>query len=90
MLTIDIRGQMYGLFNNKTLFLISIFLFEIGSAVCGAAPTMNALIVGRVICGLGGNGIYIGVMNITSAFTTLKERPVYVSYAGIAWCVGIV
>jgi hypothetical protein len=38
----------------------SVLLFEIGSAVCGAAPTMNAMIVGRVIAGSGDEGMYLG------------------------------
>jgi len=48
--------------------------FEIGSAVCGAAPSMNALIIGRAIAGLGGAGMYLGVI-ILSIFTTTTERP---------------
>jgi MFS family permease len=47
----------YGLFNVKVLIMSSFFVFEIGSAVCGAAPTSNALIVGRVIAGVGGSGM---------------------------------
>ena len=43
------RGKLYGSFEAKTLFLIAVALFEIGSAICGAAPTMNALIVGRYV-----------------------------------------
>lgn len=50
----------YGLFNVKGLIMSSFFMFEIGSAVCGAAPTSNALIVGRVIAGVGGAGMYLG------------------------------
>ena len=84
------RGKLYGLFDVKIMFLSSILLFGVGSAICGAAPSMNALIVGRIICGLGGNGIYVGVLNIISIFTTLRERPLYVSYAGATWCIGIV
>ena len=38
----------------------SIVVFEIGSAICGAAPNMNAMIVGRVIAGMGGAGMYMG------------------------------
>jgi MFS family permease len=49
-------GIAYGLFEVKWLALSSIALFEIGSAVCGAAPTMNAIIAGRVIAGAGGGG----------------------------------
>jgi len=53
-------GRAFGLFNIKVLMLSSIATFEIGSALCGAAPTMNALIVGRVIAGIGGAGMYLG------------------------------
>jgi MFS family permease len=53
----------YGLFNVKALIIFSFFVFEIGSAVCGAAPTSNALVVGRVIAGVGGAGMYLGQVN---------------------------
>lgn len=48
------------MFNLKPLFIGSIILFEAASALCGAAPTMNALIVGRAIAGVGGTGIFLG------------------------------
>jgi MFS family permease len=53
-------GALYGKVNMKWLYFISFVLFQVGSALCGAAPTMNALIVGRVITGLGGSGVYMG------------------------------
>ncbi|KAL9091340.1 MAG: hypothetical protein Q9165_004974 [Trypethelium subeluteriae] len=55
-------GKLYGQFDNKILFVSAILLFEVGSALCGAAPNMDVLIIGRLICGLGGNGIYLGLM----------------------------
>ena len=48
-------GMAFGKFNQKTLFLISLVIFEVGSTVCGAAPSMDALIWGRVIAGIGGS-----------------------------------
>lgn len=84
------RGKLFGLFDSKTMFLLAVVLFEIGSALCGAAPTMNALIVGRAICGLGGAGIYIGAMSILSVFTTEAERPMYLSLVGLTWGFGTV
>jgi len=65
-------------------------LFEIGSAICGAAPTMDALIVGRAICGVGGSGMYVGVMTLLAATTTIHERPVYVGGTGLTWGLGTV
>lgn len=58
--TILLLGSLYGAFDIKGLYLASIVLFEVGSAVCGAAPTMNAMIVGRVVAGVGGAGMYLG------------------------------
>ena len=53
-------GALYALFDVKWMFIGSLVLFEAGSALCGAAPNMNALIVGRVIAGTGGAGMYLG------------------------------
>ena len=82
------RGRLYYFFNNKTIFIIAVSLFELGSAVSGAAPNMNALIFGRVIGGAGGEGLYMGAMNISSAFTTLRDRPRWFSYYGVTWGFG--
>ncbi|KAB8236171.1 putative MFS transporter [Aspergillus alliaceus] len=82
--------QLFSQFNIKWMYIISIAIFEIGSAVCGAAPTMNAMIGGRIICGVGGVGQYIGVMNFMPRLTTMKERPIYIGAIGITWGAGTV
>jgi MFS family permease len=76
---------MYGQFNLKYLYIISIALFQVGSALCGAAPNMDVLIVGRAICGIGGAGAYVGVMTLLSVMTTDQERPAYLSIPSITW-----
>jgi len=53
-------GKIYGIFEIKWLIIASIVIFEAGSALCGAAPSANALIIGRAIAGVGGAGMYIG------------------------------
>jgi MFS family permease len=47
------RAKLYGIFSAKHLYIGSLVLFEGGSALCGGAPTMNAMIIGRAIAGLG-------------------------------------
>lgn len=42
-------SKAYGVFNVKWLYCGHVLMFELGSAVCGAAPNMNAMIVGRTI-----------------------------------------
>ena len=70
--------------------MVSVLIFEAGSAVCGSFTTANALIVGRVVCGVGGSGIYIGSVTIFSRLTLTAERPLYLSLVGLAWCFGVV
>lgn len=73
-------GKLFGLFDAKWLYVGSSVLFNVGSAICGAAPTMDALIVGRVLAGMGGNGMYLGVMTLLSVNTSDRERPGYLSF----------
>jgi MFS family permease len=62
-------GRLYDLVDIKILVLGSIALFEGGSALCGGAPNMDALIVGRVIAGIGGAGMYLGYVPVISSRT---------------------
>ncbi|KAI9147511.1 Efflux pump alnA [Paramyrothecium foliicola] len=85
-----IWGRIYGQFNSKWFYIFNVFLFEVGSAICGAAPNMEAMIVGRAICGVGGAGLYVGCMTLIAQTTSLQERPLYVSATGLTWGIGIV
>jgi MFS family permease len=85
-----IWGKIFGQFNAKWTYILSVFVFEVGSAVCGAAPNMNALIIGRAICGVSGSGMYVGLMTLLAATTTIHERPMYVGGGGFIWGVGTV
>lgn len=53
-------GKAYAIFDTKWLFIGCVAMFAAGSALCGAAPSMNAMIVGRVWAGAGGTGMYLG------------------------------
>lgn len=83
-------GKLYGKYNAKHLYLISVVLFLAASALCGAAPNMSAMIVGRVMLGMAGNGIYFGILTLLSVHTNDTERPTYLSLVGLIWGVGTV
>ena len=53
-------GKAFGIFDTKWLFFACLANFAAASALCGAAPSMNAIIVGRVWAGAGGAGMYLG------------------------------
>ncbi|KAF2167844.1 hypothetical protein M409DRAFT_53803 [Zasmidium cellare ATCC 36951] len=83
-----LMGSCFSRFDMKWLYIGSFLVFEAASALCGAAPDMNALIVGRVIAGLGGSGIYLGNLNYFSVCTTNKERGTYIAGVGFIWGLG--
>ncbi|KAL6716469.1 hypothetical protein ACLMJK_006036 [Lecanora helva] len=83
-------GKMYAQFDAKILYLVSVFLFEVGSAICGAANLIDVLIFGRALCGFGGVGMYAGVMTLLSVTTTEHERPTYIGLTGVTWGLGTV
>ncbi|KAJ2983257.1 hypothetical protein NQ176_g823 [Zarea fungicola] len=85
-----IWGKLYGQFNAKWTYIFNVALFEIGSAICGAAPNMNVMIVGRALCGVAGAGLYVGVMTLIAVTTSMQERPLYVGATGLTWGLGIV
>ncbi|TAQ90974.1 hypothetical protein B7494_g691 [Chlorociboria aeruginascens] len=88
--TILLIGTAFGTFDIKYVFILGLLLFEIGSAVCASAPQMDAMIIGRVIAGIGGAGIYLGCLNYISVFTSMKERSLYVSLIGVSWGIGCI
>ena len=72
-------GKLFALFDAKWLFFFFAINFMAASALCGAAPSMPAMIVGRVWYGAGGNGMYYGLLNLVSVNTLERERPTYLS-----------
>lgn len=83
-------GKIFGHFNAKWMYIFCVALFEGGSALCGGAPNIDALIVGRALCGVGGSGMYVGVMTLLAATTTMHERPMYIGGTGLTWGLGTV
>lgn len=81
-----IWGKMGDQFGRKTIFLTSIVIFLIGSALCGAAGSeglggtddgMIELIAFRAIQGLGAGGLIVNVMAIIGDLVPPRERGRY-------------
>lgn len=53
-------GKAFGVFDKKWVFISCLTMFAAASGLCGAAPSMPAMIVGRVWAGAGGAGMYLG------------------------------
>lgn len=83
-------GKVYKHFDLKTGFLVAIAIFEIGSLICGVAPTSVALIVGRAIAGVGGAGIASGAYTILALAVRPARVPAFTGILGATYAIASV
>ncbi|MFJ9826533.1 MDR family MFS transporter [Streptomyces sp. NPDC101160] len=72
-----IWGKLGDMFGRKGVFLGSIVLFLIGSALSGMAQDMGQLIGFRAVQGLGAGGLMVGVMAIIGDLIPPRDRGKY-------------
>ncbi|QIW94581.1 hypothetical protein AMS68_000099 [Peltaster fructicola] len=75
-------GKLYTLYSIKWVYISSIAIFEIGSAVCGWAPSSASLIVGRAVAGIGCAGIICGSFVIVNFAVPTEKRPFFQGVVG--------
>ncbi|KAI1315105.1 hypothetical protein EDD11_001295 [Mortierella claussenii] len=75
-------GKLSDIFGRKNTMLVAIFFFLLGSLICGAAPTIIVLVIGRGIAGLGAGGMISLTMIIISDVVSLRERGKYQGIIG--------
>ncbi|KAJ5885804.1 hypothetical protein N7504_011640 [Penicillium tannophilum] len=70
-------------------YMVSFFIFVIGSIVAASAPNSTAFIVGRALSGLGSAGVFAGSSIIVANTTSLKHRPIYTAMSGGIECIAL-
>lgn len=83
-------GRIYRFYSIKWTLLITILIFEIGSAICGAAPSSPVFIFGRAVAGVGSAGIMTGCMMTIIPLVPLHKRPMFQALFGIVFGVASV
>src|SRR4051812_9624664 len=68
-------GTIGDIFGRKRTFQVGLFVFSAGSLLCGLAPGIGILILGRGIQGLGAAALLPGTLSIlTNTFPDPTER----------------
>lgn len=83
-------GRIYKIYSTKWVFLVSIIIFEAGSALCGAAPSSPAFIIGRAIAGAGAAGIFAGGTLLMMPIIPIRKRPIFISMSGMIFALSSV
>lgn len=73
-------GKLSDIHGRRTMMLVSIGIFMVGSVACALAPTMLALILARGLQGIGGGGLISLAQTIIGDIVAPKERARYQAY----------
>jgi EmrB/QacA subfamily drug resistance transporter len=80
--TTPMWGKLGDLYGRKRFFQGAIVIFLIGSALCGLAGSMGALIAFRAIQGIGGGGLMVGAQAVIGDIVAPKDRGRYAGWFG--------
>ncbi len=83
-------GKAFKYFNLKLSLLLAIFIFELGSLICGVAKSSITLIAGRAVAGMGGGGLAAGGYTIIAFSAPIRLRPALIGVIGVAFCISSV
>jgi MFS family permease len=75
-------GKLYTFYIVKWIYLIALFLFELGSLICAVSPSSTTLIVGRAIAGVGGGGVANGSFLLIAYCVPPRQRPTLIGLMG--------
>lgn len=82
-IVIPVAGFLADRFGIKRIYVISLIAFTTTSALCGLAPSLNSLILFRILQGLGGGALFpLGTAMLFTAFPP-NERGLALSVFGI-------
>ncbi|KAI0667901.1 Mfs1.2 [Trametes maxima] len=82
---LPLSGGVAEIFGRRIAMFFSLATFILGSALCGAAQSMNWLIAARAVQGLGGGGILSVVSIVMADLVPLRERGAYNGLIGMTW-----
>ncbi|MFF2521027.1 MDR family MFS transporter [Streptomyces liangshanensis] len=89
-ITTPIWGKFGDLFGRKSMYLASIAVFIVGSALCGASQSMGQLIAFRVLQGVGAGGIGAGAFALIGVLVPPRERGKYQGMTASIMAIGTV
>ncbi|EAQ85384.1 hypothetical protein CHGG_09398 [Chaetomium globosum CBS 148.51] len=82
-----LAGKVYTLWSKKLVYLLYLLAFEVGSLVCGLAPSSSALIAGRAVAGFGASGLFAGGFTILTTIIPLHKRAVWTGLMGATFSI---
>ena len=85
--TMPLYGKLGDLYGRRRIFAIAVATFLVGSALCGAAPSLGFLVFARVVQGVGAGGLTGLTMAIVADIVPAERLGRYLGYTGLVFAV---
>lgn len=85
--SMPLYGKLGDLFGRRRVLLAAITIFLAGSMACGAAQTMDQLLVARFLQGLGGGGLGAVAMATVADIVPARQLGRWLGYQGVIYAV---
>ncbi|KAH8828742.1 major facilitator superfamily domain-containing protein [Flagelloscypha sp. PMI_526] len=82
---LPLSGNLADIFGRRSIMLIFLALFALGSALAGSAQSMTWLIGARTVQGMGSGGMFTLADIIISDLVPLSERGLYQGLFHVTW-----
>jgi EmrB/QacA subfamily drug resistance transporter len=80
-------GKLSDIHGRRTIILLAIVIFIVGSLACALAPTIWLLVLGRGLQGIGGGGLIPLAQTVIADLLSPRERPVAQSYTSVMFMI---
>lgn len=81
--TTPLFGKLSDIHGRRTVMLLAITIFVMGSVACALASSIWALVLGRALQGIGGGGLLPIAQTVIADMLSPRERPVVQGYTSI-------
>jgi MFS family permease len=81
-------GKISDIFGRKPILMIANAVFMAGSLIAALSKSLNMLLAGRVIQGLGAGGLMNLTNIVVSDLFSLRDRGLYLGLIGATWAFG--
>jgi EmrB/QacA subfamily drug resistance transporter len=88
--TMSLYGKISDVYGRKRVLLFAIALFTFASMACGAAQSMEMLLVARLVQGMGAGGLGVLGMAITGDLVPPRQLGRWLGYQGAIFAVSAV
>ncbi|QPC73144.1 hypothetical protein HYE68_003896 [Fusarium pseudograminearum] len=88
--TIPIFAQAANIYGRRSLTLIAVCIFTLGSGLCGGAHNTAMMVGGRAVQGIGGGGVLTMSEIVVCDMVSIRERGMYAGIIGGVWAIAAV